>query len=210
ELCARFDESNNIYWSTKLEHAGCRVIYGYEHYKCHSKVILMTRFDGKEMSYITQVATGNYNEETATLYTDFSLTTSDEVIAKDAQKLFNHFVTGQLNGEYNALLVAPKSMQDGLNALIDEQIALGTKGYIRLKMNSISDRKLIDKLAEASQAGVKIDMMVRGITCILPGVKGKTDRIRIYSVVGRFLEHHRVYQFGRGESAKYYISSADF
>ncbi len=210
ELRARFDESNNIYWSTILEHAGCRVVYGYEHYKCHSKVILMTRFDGEKMSYITQVATGNYNEDTATLYTDFSLTTANEVIAKDAQKLFNHIVTGQLNGKYEALLVAPKSMQQGLEKLIDEQIERGKKGYIRLKMNSISDRKIIEKLAEASQAGVKIDMLVRGISCILPGVKGKTDNIRIYSLVGRFLEHHRVYQFGKGEEAKYYISSADF
>lgn len=213
ELRARFDEENNILWSSNLEKAGCRVIYGFNHFKCHSKVLLITRMVDDKAQYITQVATGNYNEKTAKLYTDFSLLTADQKIGRDANRLFDNFLIGDIEGEYDELMVSPKSMSEGLERLFDEQIALaksGGEGYIRLKMNSISDRILIDKISEASNAGVKIDMMVRGITCIVPGVPGRTENLSVYSVVGRFLEHHRVYQFGKGEDAKVYISSADF
>ena len=214
ELRARFDEDNNILWSSRLEKAGCNVVYGFENYKTHSKVCLITKVDSNNrISYITQVATGNYNEKTAKLYTDFSFMTADIEIGKDAKEIFDNILIGNLEGDYKHLMVSPKSMQEGLDKLIDEQIRIQEEtgeGYIRLKMNSISDRKLIDKLSEASNKGVKIDMMVRGITCILPGVKGKTENIRIYQIVGRFLEHHRIYQFGKGERLKLFISSADF
>lgn len=213
ELRARFDEDNNIIWSSRLEDAGCKIVYGFDNYKCHSKVLLITRVKDDKISYITQVATGNYNEKTAKQYTDFSFMTSNAEIGTDAKELFDNIMIGNLEGNYKHLLVSPKSMQEGLDKLIDEQIARQKEsgdGYIRLKMNSISDRELIDKLSEASQAGVKIVMMVRGITCILPGIEGKTDNIEIYQIVGRFLEHHRVYQFGRGINAKVYLSSADF
>lgn len=213
ELRARFDEDNNILWSSRLEDAGCKIVYGFDSYKCHSKVLLITRIADEKISYITQVATGNYNEDTAKLYTDFCYLTSNIEIGMDAKDLFDNIMIGNLEGAYNHLLVSPKSMQEGLDKLIDEQIERQKSygdGYIRLKMNSISDRILIDKLSEASNKGVKIDMMVRGITCILPGVEGKTENISIYQIVGRFLEHHRIYQFGRGKEAKIYISSADF
>lgn len=213
ELRARFDEDNNILWSSRLEDAGCKIVYGFDNYKCHSKVLLITRIANEKISYITQVATGNYNEDTAKLYTDFSYMTSNIEIGIDAKDLFDNIMIGNLDGDYNHLLVSPKSMQEGLDRLIDDQIDRQSKygdGYIRLKMNSISDRILIDKLSEASNTGVKIDMMVRGITCILPGIEGKTENISIYQIVGRFLEHHRIYQFGRGKEAKVYISSADF
>lgn len=213
ELRARFDEDNNIIWSSRLEDAGCKIVYGFDNYKCHAKVLLITRVKDDKISYITQVATGNYNEKTAKQYTDFSFMTSNAEIGTDAKELFDNIMIGNLEGNFKHLLVSPKSMQKGLDRLIDEQIERQKEsgdGYIRLKMNSISDRELIDKLSEASQSGVKIVMMVRGITCILPGIEGKTDNIEIYQIVGRFLEHHRVYQFGRGIDAKVYLSSADF
>lgn len=214
ELRARFDEDNNILWSSKLEDAGCKILYGFDHYKTHSKVCLITRVDNKgNVSYVTQVATGNYNEKTAKLYTDFSLMTANKAIGHDAKDLFDNIMLGNLEGEYKNLLVSPKSMQEGLDKLINEQIQRqreSNDGYIRLKLNSISDRKLIDKLSEASNEGVKIDLLVRGICCILPNIKERTENISIYQIVGRFLEHHRVYQFGKGEDAKVYISSADF
>lgn len=214
ELRARFDEDNNIIWSSKLEDAGCKILYGFDHYKTHSKVCLITRVDDQgNVSYVTQVATGNYNEKTAKLYTDFSLMTANEAIGHDAKDLFDNIMLGNLEGEYKNLLVSPKSMQEGLDKLINEQIQRqreSNDGYIRLKLNSISDRKLIDKLSEASNEGVKIDLLVRGICCILPDIKERTENISIYQIVGRFLEHHRVYQFGKGEDAKVYISSADF
>ncbi|MBM0046570.1 RNA degradosome polyphosphate kinase [Anaerococcus sp. mt242] len=214
ELRARFDEDNNILWSSKLEDAGCKILYGFDNYKTHSKICLITKVDQNDnIQYITQVATGNYNEKTAKLYTDFSLMTSSGAIGLDAKDLFDNVMLGNLEGEYKNLMVSPKSMQDGLDKLIDDQIQIqkqGGQGYIRVKLNSISDRILIDKLSEASNEGVKIVMLVRGICCILPGVKNRTENIEIYSIVGRFLEHHRVYQFGQGENAKVYISSADF
>lgn len=212
ELRARFDEDNNIFWSSRLEEAGCKIVYGFDHYKCHSKVLLITRLKDNEITHITQIATGNYNENTAKLYTDFSFMTKDQVIGQDAKDLFDNILIGNLEGSYNKLMVSPKSMQDGLEKLIKKEMKKAQKGedaYIRLKMNSISDRGIIDLLSEASKAGVKIDMMVRGITCLLPGVEGLTENIDIYQIVGRFLEHHRVYQFGR-ENPKLYISSADF
>ena len=214
ELRARFDEDNNILWSSKLEEAGCKILYGFDNYKTHSKVCLITRVDHQgNIQYISQVATGNYNEKTAKLYTDFSLMTANQAIGKDAKDLFDNIMLGNVEGEYNNFLVSPKSMQEGLDKLIDEQIEKQRQtgnGYIRLKLNSISDRKLIDKLSEASNEGVEIVMLVRGICCILPGIKDRSENIRIYSIVGRFLEHHRVYQFGHGLDSKVYISSADF
>lgn len=214
ELRARFDEDNNILWSSKLEEAGCKLTYGFDNYKTHSKICLITRVDDVgNISYITQVATGNYNEKTAKLYTDFSLMTSHPAIGADAKDVFDNILLNNLDGEYKNLMVSPKSMQEGLDALFEEQIKRQNEtgdGYIRIKVNSISDRKLIDKLSEASNAGVKVDMLVRGICCILPGIKDRTENINIYQVVGRFLEHHRVYQFGVGEGAKVFISSADF
>ena len=212
ELRARFDENNNILWSSRLEEAGCKVVYGFDHYKCHCKVCLITKFEDNQAFFITQIATGNYNEKTAKLYTDFSLITANQEIGQDAKDLFDNILIGNLNGSYQELLVAPKSMQEGLEKLIKKEIKKAQEGkeaYIRLKMNSISDRKMIDLLSEASKAGVKIDMMVRGICCILPGIKDKTENIDIYQIVGRFLEHHRVYQFGK-TNPKLYISSADF
>lgn len=213
ELRARFDEENNILWSSRLENAGCRIIYGFDHYKCHSKVCLITKIKDEKISYITQIGTGNYNEKTAKLYTDFSYMTTRHEIGEDAKALFDNFLLGNLNGEYKHLMVSPHSMQVGLEKLIDEQIEkakVSDDGYIRIKMNSISDRKLIDKLSKASCKGVKIDLMVRGICCLVPGVKDKTENINVYQVVGRFLEHHRIYQFGKAENCKVYISSADF
>ncbi|WP_297281334.1 RNA degradosome polyphosphate kinase [uncultured Anaerococcus sp.] len=214
ELRARFDEDNNILWSSKLEEAGCKILYGFDNYKTHSKVCLITRVDYQgNIQYISQIATGNYNEKTAKLYTDFSLMTANQAIGQDAKDLFDNIMLGNVEGEYNNLLVSPKSMQEGLDKLIDEQIEVQRQtgnGYIRLKLNSISDRKLIDKLSEASNEGVEIVMLVRGICCILPGIKDRSENIQIYSIVGRFLEHHRVYQFGQGLDSKVYISSADF
>lgn len=213
ELRARFDEENNILWSSNLESAGCRVIYGFNKFKCHSKVLLITRVIDSKPVYTAQIATGNYNEKTAKLYTDFALLTAHQGIGKDVNRLFDNFLIGELNGSYEYLWVSPKSLPEGVESAIDEEIEKaknGEEGYVRLKMNSISDRIMIDKLSEASNAGVKVEMLVRGITCILPKIPERTENISIYSVVGRFLEHHRVYQFGRGEEAKVYISSADF
>lgn len=213
ELRARFDEENNILWSSNLESAGCRVIYGFNKFKCHSKVLLITRVIDSKPVYTAQIATGNYNEKTAKLYTDFALLTAHQGIGKDVNRLFDNFLIGELNGSYEYLWVSPKSLPEGVESAIDEEIKKaksGQEGYVRLKMNSISDRIMIDKLSEASNAGVKVEMLVRGITCILPKIPERTENISVYSVVGRFLEHHRVYQFGRGEEAKVYISSADF
>lgn len=213
ELRARFDENNNIIWSSRLENAGCKIVYGFDSYKCHSKICLITRIKDEKIAYTSQVATGNYNEKTAKLYTDFSFMTSNYEISRDVKEVFDNIMIGNINGDYKHLLVSPKPMQEGIYKLIDEQVQRQKKsgdGYIRLKMNSISDRILIDKLSEASNEGVKIDLLVRGITCILPNIKNKTENIKISQIVGRFLEHHRVYQFGKKDSCKLYISSADF
>ena len=213
ELRARFDEENNILWSANLEKAGCRVIYGFNKFKCHSKVLLITRVVGGKPKYMAQIATGNYNEKTAKLYSDFALITTHQGIGRDVNRLFDNFLIGELNGSYDYLWVSPKTLPEGVEAAIDkeiEKVKAGGEGYVRLKMNSISDREMIDKISEASNAGVTVDMMVRGISCIVPKVPERTENLSVYSLVGRFLEHHRIYQFGRGDDAEVYISSADF
>ena len=209
ELRARFDEQNNIDWSERLEEAGCRIIYGFEDYKVHSKICLITRVDGGQTRYITQVGTGNYNEKTAELYTDVSLVTSSASIGADAAAFFSNMALADLEGSYSRLLVAPNSLKGPILKLMDEQIALGSRGRIFLKFNSLTDIDIIHKLCQASQAGVQVRMIVRGICCLLPGVPGYTDNVTVKSIVGRFLEHSRIYVFGQGENEKMYISSAD-
>lgn len=213
ELRARFDEENNITWSRRLEEAGCRVVYGLDNIKVHSKLCLITCQDGEQIKYITQIGTGNYNENTAKLYTDFSLLTAKESIGAEAATLFRNLCMSQVTEETKELLVAPLCMRSKILTLIQEQIdssQAGERGYIGIKINSITDKIIIDKLIEASQGGVKIDLIVRGICCLQSGIKGFTDNIRVISIVGRYLEHSRVYIFGRGSSARVYISSADF
>ena len=210
ELRARFDEQNNIDWSERLEDAGCTVFYGFENYKIHSKICLITRRERGEIQYITQVGTGNYNEKTAEQYTDVSLLTADPGIGQDAVEFFKNMSIGELDGEYKHLLVSPYSLKRTVLRLMDEEIAKGPFGRMKFKINSLTDIDIIEKLREASRAGVHIDMVVRGIGCILPGIPGETDNIHIVSIVGRFLEHSRIYIFGEGSSEKMYISSADF
>ena len=210
ELRARFDEQNNIDWSQRLEDAGCRILYGFDGYKVHSKICLITRRERNGIVYITQVGTGNYNENTAKQYTDLSYITANREIGGDANALFKDLAIGNLEGSYNQLLASPHTMKSRLSGLIDQEIAKGPKGRIFLKLNSVTDLELIQKLQEASQAGVQIRMIVRGICCILPQVEGKTDNIRVTSIVGRYLEHARIYCFGEGDQEIMYISSADF
>lgn len=213
ELRARFDEENNIRWSRMLEEAGCQIIYGLEHYKVHSKLCLITRRGENGIQYITQIGTGNYNEKTARLYTDLSLMTANEQIGMDAARVFQALAKGEVVEDMEHLLVAPKCLQSKVIEKIEEQIQKQKNGetvYIGLKMNSLTDKRIIDKLIDASKAGVKIDMIVRGICCLIPGVEGETENIHVISVVGRFLEHSRIYIFGNGEEAQYYIGSADF
>lgn len=209
ELRARFDEANNISWSKLLEDAGCRVIYGVEDFKCHSKICLITMRDGDRLRYITQIGTGNYNEKTNTMYTDLSLMTADESIGIDATVFFQNMLVGNLDGEYTHLLVAPNGLRPKLLDLIDREIAKGSEGYICIKANALTERSVIDKLADASRAGVQIQLILRGICCILPGIPAKTDNIHVTSIVGRFLEHARIYCFGKDDEASLYISSAD-
>lgn len=209
ELRARFDEQNNIDWSERMEEAGCKIIYGFEDYKVHSKICLITRRERGAVRHITQVGTGNYNEKTAKQYTDVSLITADERIGQDAGAFFNNMALGNLSGRYSRLFVAPTSLKNNILALMDEQIAKGKDGYILLKFNSLTDIDVIAKLREASCAGVTVEMIVRGICCLLPGVPGHTENITVTSIVGRFLEHSRIYVFGRGDAEKMYISSAD-
>ena len=209
ELRARFDEQNNIDWSERMEEAGCKIIYGFEDYKVHSKICLITRRERGAVRHITQVGTGNYNEKTAKQYTDVSLITADERIGQDAGTFFNNMALGNLSGRYSRLFVAPTSLKNNILALMDEQIAKGKDGYILLKFNSLTDIDVIAKLQEASCAGVTVEMIVRGICCLLPGVPGHTENITVTSIVGRFLEHSRIYVFGRGDEEKMYISSAD-
>ena len=212
-LRARFDEENNIRWSRMLEKAGCQIIYGLEGYKVHSKLCLITKKGKDGIEYITQIGTGNYNEKTARLYTDLSLMTADEQIGMDAARVFQALAKGETVEESEHLLVAPKCLQSRIIDMIEEEIQNKKNGgdaYIGLKLNSLTDKRIIDKLIEASCAGVHIDMIIRGICCLIPGVKGMTENIHIISIVGRFLEHSRIYMFGCGENRKYYISSADF
>lgn len=213
ELRARFDEENNIGWSRLLEDAGCQVIYGLDGYKVHSKLCLITRKNGGQVEYITQIGTGNYNEKTSRLYTDLSLMTANVEIGLEASNVFQALSKGEVVEHSEHLLVAPKCLQNKVLAMLDEEIAHarnGEEAYAGFKLNSLTDKKIIDKLIEASEAGVKIDMVVRGICCLIPGVEGKTENIHIISIVGRFLEHSRIYIFGNSKRRKYYIASADF
>lgn len=213
ELRARFDEENNIGWSRLLEDAGCQVIYGLDGYKVHSKLCLITRKNGGQVEYITQIGTGNYNEKTSRLYTDLSLMTANVEVGLEASNVFQALSKGEVVEHSEHLLVAPKCLQNKVLAMLDEEIAHarnGEEAYAGFKLNSLTDKKIIDKLIEASEAGVKIDMVVRGICCLIPGVEGKTENIRIISIVGRFLEHSRIYIFGSSKRRKYYIASADF
>ena len=213
ELRARFDEAANIEMSRRLEDAGCQVIYGLPAYKVHSKLCLVTRQTEEGVSFLTQVGTGNYNEKTATLYTDLSLMTANQKIGQDAQEVFRTLLLGETVEQSSALLVAPKGLQ---NTILEKIEAEGRKaeegrgGYIGLKLNALTDKDIIDALIAASQKGVVIQLLIRGICCLIPGIPGKTENIRVHSIVGRFLEHSRIYRFGQGEEEEIYIASADF
>ena len=209
ELRARFDEQNNIDWSERLEEAGCRILYGFEDYKVHAKLCLITRRERGEIQYITQIGTGNYNEKTAAVYTDLSLMTANQDIGQDAHAFFKNMGIGNLEGEYQHLLVAPHALKQTVIRHIEAEAYKGTAGFIFLKLNSLTDADIMTSLKEASCAGVTIRLFVRGICCLLPGIPGKTENIQIYSIVDRFLEHSRLYCFGRGSEAAIYISSAD-
>ena len=213
ELKARFDEANNIEWSRRLEDAGCHVVYGIDGLKVHSKLCLITRKDGNNIQYITQVGTGNYNEKTSRMYTDLSLITANTEIGEDALRVFQSILIGDTVEKSEKLLVAPKCLQEPVLSMIDKEIQTALAGkpaYIGIKINSLTDKRIIDKLVEASKAGVKIEMVVRGICCLKSGVPGKTENIQIRSIVGRYLEHSRIYIFGTPERDSIYISSADF
>ena len=213
ELRARFDEANNIEMSHRLEDAGCQILYGLGDYKVHSKLCLITRKTETGFAYITQIGTGNYNEKTSRLYTDLSLITARQSIGAEVAEIFTALQKGEVVEHTNELLVAPKCLQNKVVDMIDaeiEKVKQGSTGYVGVKINSLTDKVLIDKMIEASQAGVKIDLIVRGICCLKPGVKGMTENIHVISVVGRFLEHSRIYRFGRGDEEKIYIASADF
>lgn len=213
ELRARFDEENNIGWSKRLEDSGCNVIYGPRNLKVHSKLLLITKKSGKSVKYITQIGTGNYNEKTSAIYTDFSLITANDEIAQDAVTVFNALSMGVLVEHSNRLLVAPNCLQNRVVEMMNHEIQLakaGKEAYIGLKLNSLTDKVLIDKMIECSQAGVRVDCVIRGISCLVAGVEGMTENIHIRSIVGRYLEHARIYIFGKGERQKIYISSADF
>jgi len=212
ELRARFDERNNIEWAQHLEEAGCRVIYGLMGYKVHSKICLITRRISGKIRYITQIGTGNYNEKTAKLYTDLSLITASQEIGADAAAFFGNMLLGKLEGDYKYLWVAPNSYKSNVLSLIEQErhkALSGGRGRIIIKCNSLTDKDVIEKLSEASRAGVKISMIVRGICCLVPQIKGATENISVISIVGKFLEHTRIFCFGTGHETKLYISSAD-
>ncbi|WP_242844298.1 polyphosphate kinase 1 [Candidatus Soleaferrea massiliensis] len=212
ELRARFDEQNNIEWAQRLEEAGCRVIYGLDGFKVHSKICLITRRERTKIQYITQIATGNYNESTAKLYTDLSLLTSNQEIGEDAVSFFKNLALGNLNGQYRHLRVSPSSLKPMIMTMVDREIRKaksGEEGSIFMKMNSLTDKGVIEKLIEASMAGVRVQLIIRGICCLIPQVPGRTENITVISIVGRFLEHSRIYCFGKGADRKLYISSAD-
>lgn len=213
ELRARFDEQNNIEWSRRMEEAGCRIIYGIDHTKVHSKICLISYSEEGHIKHVSQIGTGNYNEKTSKLYTDLSLMTSNEQIAQEVSETFNKICMAQVMEQTNHLLVAPKCLQNKVIQMIEDEInhvKNGGEGYIGLKLNSLTDKKIMEKLVEASQAGVKIDMVIRGICCLVAGVKGYTENIRVISIVGRYLEHSRIYIFGTKDRDKIFISSADF
>lgn len=213
ELRARFDEENNIEWSRRLEEAGCRIIYGIDFIKVHSKLCLITYREKEQIRYITQVGTGNFNEKTAKYYTDLSLITANQQIGSDAVKVFTRLCMGEFAEETEMLLVAPEGMKDRLLAYMDEEIALAKENqsaYIGIKMNALTDKKIIDKLIECSKAGVQVELIIRGICCLVPQIEGYTDNISVISIVGRYLEHSRIYIFGTPNRDHIYISSADF
>jgi len=212
ELRARFDEQNNINWSSVLEEAGCKLIYGVDEYKVHSKIMLITRRTNQGIRHIVHLATGNYNEQTARLYTDIGIMTYNQDIGNDAVTFFHNMTVANVDGKYNHLLVSPWGIKNGFIELINQQAQLAKEGKparIIVKMNSFTDKNLIDAMIEASKCGVKISLIIRGICCLCPGIKGISDNIEVISIVGRFLEHSRVYFFGEGDNAKVYISSAD-
>jgi len=213
ELRARFDEENNIEWSKQLQQSGCKIIYGPHNYKAHSKLLLIKRQIGSNTEYVTQIGTGNYNEKTALLYTDLTLMTADADIAADAENVFECLQRNTFVEESKKLLVAPLCLQNRILEMCDEEMEiakLGGSAYIGVKINSLTNREIIDKLAECSQAGVKIELFVRGICCLVPGIEGVTENVSVRSVVGRFLEHSRIYIFGPPDRSKMYIGSADF
>ncbi len=210
ELKARFDEQNNIDYSEMLEDSGCNVIYGFEKYKVHSKVCLITKVSQGNVSQVALVATGNFNESTAKQYTDLAYLTANPDILEDATEFFRNMQVGKLDGTYGTLLVAPVSLKNAILGMMDEEIAKGENGMIFAKINALTDEEIIAKLKDASCAGVKVTLLVRGISCLLPGVAGKTENIHVYQIVGRYLEHSRIYMFGKGSDEKIYISSADF
>jgi polyphosphate kinase len=212
ELKARFDEANNINWAAKLEAAGCRIIYGRDYIKVHSKLLLITRKTAKGIAYTAHISTGNYNEDTANLYTDIGILTSNEEIAHDITLFFRELGAGKTDEEYRIFDVSPESLRIKLYSLIDNEIKAaqsGGAGRIIMKMNALADRGIIDKLIEASNAGVKTELLVRGICCLKAGIPKVTENIRVVSVVGRFLEHSRVFWFLSGGDEKLFISSAD-
>lgn len=210
ELRARFDEINNIDYSEELIQGGVNVLYGVEKYKVHSKVCLITYMDNHKVKYITHIGTGNYNESTAKQYQDMNVITSNEKIGIDASNFFNNLQMSRVHNEYEYLLQSPSTFKKKMLELMDREIEKGENGYIRIKCNSITDKDLIEKMAEASRNGIKVDLVVRGICCIVPGIRGETENIRVISIVGRYLEHARIYQFGKGERSDVYIASADF
>jgi polyphosphate kinase len=212
ELRARFDEQNNIEWAERLEEAGCKVNYGFEGFKVHAKVCLITRREKNRLQYITQIGTGNYNEKTAALYSDLSLLTANQGIGRDAALFFKNMSISNLNGTYSQLLVAPSNFKRFILALIEGEIDKTRRGRpasILFKLNSLTDRDILDKLSEASRAGVQVRLLIRGICCILPGIPERTENISITNIVGRFLEHARIYVFGTEREAQVYIASAD-
>ena len=213
ELRARFDEENNIEWSRRLEDAGCRIIYGLDYTKVHSKLCLITYREEGQIKYVTQIGTGNYNEKTSKLYTDLSIITANKQIGMEAAYVFTRLCMGEFVDETNYLLVAPKCMKSKILNYMDKEIEIarnGGKAYVGAKINSLTDKEIIDKLIECSRAGVRVEMIVRGICCLIPGVKGHTENISVISIVGRYLEHSRVYIFGTPDRDNIYISSADF
>ena len=210
ELRARFDEENNIGWAKRLAEAGVTVIYGLDSLKVHSKLLLITRREGSEIKYITQVGTGNYNERTSKLYTDLTLITPDKEFGTDASMIFNNLSVGVAVESSTTLWVAPNCLKSRVVEMIDREMTHGAEGYIGLKLNSLTDIDIIQKLVEAGRKGVKVQLIIRGICCLVAGIPGFTDNITVTSIVGRFLEHSRIYIFGKADRRRVYISSADF
>ena len=212
ELRARFDESNNIEWSQRFEQAGCNIIYGFHDYKVQSKICAITRRSEGGLQFITQLGTGNYNEKTAKLYTDLSFITTDKGFGRDAVEFFRNMALENISDNYEYLQVAPLQIEPRIIELLDQEMAKAREGKpcgVFLKTNSVTDTKIIRKIAEASQAGVSVTMLVRGICCLIPQVKGYTENVHVYSIVGKLLEHSRIYCFGAGDDVKMYLSSAD-